>query len=331
MCENLRHLIVLDHLPSATSKKADVVIACANTFETEGTYINNEGRAQRFFAVHDKQGRADAWRSLATLAKMVSQTGDPGTSVTQLANCIKFDHVCNLVSQQGGLFSHWCNVAPDADFRVAGMKIPRQSHRASGRTSLHAHESVSEAKQPEDLDSALGYTMEGTPINKPSALMPQVWSPGWNSNEAINKFQEEINGPLKGGEAGLRLFDGLQGLPLTSSTLIPSITIGAGQILAHSQSRLFASDQASHLSTALRQRSDPLSARIHPQTAAQMGLTEVVEVCVELAQLQWRLPLTLDASMAMDLVLLPSHYQAPINVGHLPAAVKLSAATDEAT
>jgi hypothetical protein len=62
-----------------------------------------------------------------------------------------------------------------------------------------------------------------------------------------------------------------------------------------------------------------------------MGLTEVVEVCVELAQLQWRLPLTLDASMAMDLVLLPSHYQAPINVGHLPAAVKLSTATDEAT
>lgn len=331
MCDSLRHLIVLDHLPSATSKKADVVIACANAFETEGTYINNEGRAQRFFAVHDKQGRADAWRSLATLAKMVSQTGDPSASVTQLANCTKFDHVCSLVSQQGGLFSHWSNVAPNADFRVAGMKIPRQSHRASGRTSLHAHESVSEAKQPEDLDSALGYTMEGTPINKPSALMPQVWSPGWNSNEAINKFQEEINGPLKGGEAGLRLFDGLQGLPLISSTPIPSITIGAGQILAHSQSHLFASDQASHLSTALRQRSAILSARIHPQTAAQMGLTEVLEVCVELAQVQWRLPLTLDASMAMDLLLLPGHYQAPISVGHLPAAVKLSAVTEEAT
>jgi NADH-quinone oxidoreductase subunit G len=161
--------------------------------------------------------------------------------------------------------------------------------------------------------------------------MPQVWSPGWNSNEAINKFQEEINGPLKGGEAGLRLFDGLQGLPLISSTPIPSITIGAGQILAHSQSHLFASDQASHLSTALRQRSAILSARIHPQTAAQMGLTEVLEVCVELAQVQWRLPLTLDASMAMDLLLLPGHYQAPISVGHLPAAVKLSAVTEEAT
>jgi len=323
-------LIVLDHLPSATSEKADVVIACANSFETEGTYVNNEGRAQRFFAVHDKQGRPDAWRSLANLARMVSQTGTPSASVTQLANCTKFDHLCDLVTQQGGVFANWSEVAPNADFRVAGMKIPRQSHRASGRTSLHAHESVSEGKQPEDLDSALGYTMEGTPINKPSALMPQVWSPGWNSNEAINKFQEEINGPLKGGEAGLRLFDKLQDLPLASVTLIPSITIGAGQILAHSQSHLFGSDQASHLSTALRQRSGTLSARIHPDTAVQMGLADVIEVCVELAQAQWHLPLILDASLAMDLLLLPSHYQAPISVGHLPAAVNLSAVTKEA-
>ena len=331
VCKDLRHLIVLDHLPSATSEKADVVIACASALETEGTYVNNEGRAQRFFAVHDKQGRPDAWRSLANLARMVSQTGTCSAAVTQLASCTKFDHLCDLVSQQGGMFTNWSEVAPNADFRVAGMKIPRQSHRASGRTSLHAHESVSEAKQPEDLDSALGYTMEGTPINKPSALMPQVWSPGWNSNEAINKFQQEINGPLKGGEAGLRLLDGAQGLPLASVALIPSITIGVGQILAHGQSHLFGSDQASHLSTALRQRSGALSARIHPDTAAQMGLTDVIEVCVELAQAQWHLPLTLDASMAMDILLLPSHYQAPISVGHLPAAVNLSAVTQEAT
>ncbi len=172
--------------------------------------------------------------------------------------------------------------------------------------------------------------MEGTPINKPSALMPQVWSPGWNSNEAINKFQEEINGPLKGGEAGLRLFDKLQDLPLASVTLIPSITIGAGQILAHSQSFLFGSDQASHLSSALKKRSGAPSARIHPDTAIKMGLAGVSAVCVELAQAQWHLPLTQDASMAKELLLLPNHYQAPISVGHLPAAVNISPLKQEA-
>ena len=330
MCESVRHLIVVDQLPSATSDLADVVIACANVFETEGTYVNNEGRAQRFFAVHDTQGRPDAWRSLANLARMVSHTGSCSAAATQLANCTKFDHLCDLVSQQGGVFSHWSEVAPNADFRVAGMKIPRQSHRASGRTSLYAHEGVSEAKQPEDLDSALGYTMEGTPINTPSALMPQVWSPGWNSNEAINKFQQEINGPLKGGEAGLRLFDAGHRLPLAATALIPIISIGVGQILAHTQSDLFGSDQASHLSSALRKRTGVASARIHPDTAIAMGLLGVTEVVVALAKSQWHLPLMLDASMAMGLLLLPSHYQAPISAGHLPAAVTLKAMTQEA-
>lgn len=329
LCENLRHLVVLDQLPSATSDQADVVIACASAFETEGTYVNNEGRAQRFFSVHDKQGRPDAWRSLTNLAAMVAQTGPCSDAVTQLASCTKFDDLCDLVSQQGGEFAHWCDVAPSADFRIAGMKVPRQTHRASGRTSLYADESVSEAKQPEDVDSALGFTMEGAPINKPSTLMPQVWSPGWNSNEAINKFQQEINGPLKGGEAGLRLLDTNSSLPLAAAALIPSITIGAGQILAHTQNHLFASDRASSLSAALKQRSTAISARMHPDTAAAMGLVDGAEVCVALAQAQWLLPLTVDASMAVDLLLLPNQYQAPISAGHLPAAVNLSAVTQE--
>jgi NADH-quinone oxidoreductase subunit G len=330
MCESVRHLIVVDHLPNPTSDQADVVIACANGFETEGTYVNNEGRAQRFFAVHDTPGRPDAWRSLANLARMLSQTEGCSSTVTQLANCTNFDHLCDLVGQQGGFFTDWCDVAPSAGFRVAGMKIPRQSHRASGRTSLYAHKSVSEAKQPEDFDSALAFTMEGTTINTPSALIPQVWSPGWNSNEAINKFQQEINGPLKGGEAGLRLFDNHHRLPSAPNTLIPSISIEVGQILAHSQSFLFGSDQASHLSSALKKRSGAPSARIHPDTAIKMGLAGVSAVCVELAQAQWHLPLTQDASMAKELLLLPNHYQAPISVGHLPAAVNISPLKQEA-
>jgi NADH-quinone oxidoreductase subunit G len=329
LCENLRHLVVLDQLPSATSEHADVVIACASVFETEGTYVNNEGRAQRFFSVHDKLGRPDAWRSLTHLATMVTQAGHRSDTITQLASCTKFDDLCDLVSQQGGEFAHWCDVAPSAGFRIAGMKVPRQTHRASGRTSLYADENVSEAKQPEDVDSALGFTMEGTPINKPSALIPQVWSPGWNSNEAINKFQQEINGPLKGGEAGVRLLDTSPSLPLAEVAVIPSITLGAGQILAHTQNHLFASDRVSSLSSALKQRNTAISARLHPDTAAIMGLVDGDEVCVALAQTQWLLPLTVDASVAVDLLLLPNQYQAPISAGHLPAAVSLSAVTQE--
>jgi NADH-quinone oxidoreductase subunit G len=40
--------------------------------------------------------------------------------------------------------------------------------------------------------------MEGPPIHQQSHLTPVIWSPGWNSAQAINKFQDEIGGPLTG-------------------------------------------------------------------------------------------------------------------------------------
>ena len=38
----------------------------------------------------------------------------------------------------------------------------------------------------------------------PPPLQPFFWAPGWNSIQAVNKFQEEIAGPLRGGDAGVR-------------------------------------------------------------------------------------------------------------------------------
>ena len=32
--------------------------------------------------------------------------------------------------------------------------------------------------------------------------MSRLWAPGWNSVQAITKFQEEIGGPLRGGDPG---------------------------------------------------------------------------------------------------------------------------------
>ena len=58
--------------------------------------------------------------------------------------------------------------APSADFRIAGEKIPREPHRYSGRTSMLANISVHEPKPPDDPDSPLSFSMEGTP--GPAAL-----------------------------------------------------------------------------------------------------------------------------------------------------------------
>ena len=97
--------------------------------------------------------------------------------------------------------------APSADFRMAGAKVPREPHRYSGRTAMLANISVHEPKPPDDPDSPLSFSMEGNPDQPPSALLPFFWSPGWNSIQAVNKFQAEIGGPLRQGDPGVRLIE----------------------------------------------------------------------------------------------------------------------------
>ena len=51
--------------------------------------------------------------------------------------------------------------APDARFRIKGLKLARESRRYSGRTSMRADVSVHEPRASQDLDSALAHSMEG--------------------------------------------------------------------------------------------------------------------------------------------------------------------------
>jgi NADH-quinone oxidoreductase subunit G len=50
--DRLELLVVGDYLPSSTVSCADVVLPTKTLFETAGTFINQEGRAQRAFPVH---------------------------------------------------------------------------------------------------------------------------------------------------------------------------------------------------------------------------------------------------------------------------------------
>src|SRR5262249_36493853 len=84
--------------------------------------------------------------------------------------------------------------APAASYRIHGAKIPRSSDRESGRTAMWANIDVSEPKPPEDIDSPLSYSMEGTPDQPPAPLIPFFWKPGWNSIQATQMYQKEVAG-----------------------------------------------------------------------------------------------------------------------------------------
>ena len=65
-----------------------------------------------------------------------------------------------------------------------------------------------EPKSTLDDETPYSYSMEGQhPGNDSGATMPYSWSPGWNSNQSIFKFQDEVNGDLIGRSGGKRLFE----------------------------------------------------------------------------------------------------------------------------
>ena len=193
-----------------TAAKAEVVLPAAAFAEADGTLVNNEGRAQRFYQVLFQQARSG---ELALAQGHHDRTGRARSSDWEgLDDVIKCSGCCNAGIQRGP------DIAPPAGFRIAGMKIPRKPHRYSGRTAMFADKTVFEPKPPKDPDSPLAFTMEGYPGQPPSALIPRFWAPGWNSPQAMNKFQTEVGGPLRGGDPGRRLIE-----PATSrSTLLLS-------------------------------------------------------------------------------------------------------------
>lgn len=193
-----KHLVVLDHLENATSMKAELVLPAGAFAEADGTLINNEARAQRFFQVFVPQEDVqESWRWL--------RDGLQATGRREFAAWGKLDDVIATLGADLPALARVADAAPPASFRMAGGKVPREPHRYSGRTAMLANLHVSEPKPPDDPDSPLAFSMEGNPDQPPSALIPFAWSPGWNSYQAWNKFQEEIAGPLRGGNPGVRL------------------------------------------------------------------------------------------------------------------------------
>lgn len=193
-------VIVLDHLVNRTTLKADIVLPAATFAESEGTFVNNEGRAQRFYkAVSPESPVMESWRRIGGLMRF--RSNDHKRYWNSL------DDIVGNLSDDLPVFSKLKNYMPGADFRMLNAKIPRQAIRFSGRTAMNAHIAVSEPKLPEDIDSPLAFSMEGQPENPPSSLVPFYWMPGWNSVQAMYNYMDEPDSSLKGGDPGIRLIE----------------------------------------------------------------------------------------------------------------------------
>lgn len=198
--EKCGNVIVLDHSATETTTRADMLLPASPFPESEGTIVNYEGRAQRYYkAVPNKEQVMESWQWLKELQKIKDNK--------QEISRVSFeDIVTEMVSELPAL-SKIREYMPGADFRMLSAKIPRQTMRNSGRTAINAHLAVSEPRVPQDNDSPLAFSMEGRPEDPPSSLVPFYWTPGWNSVQAFYKYLDEPNGSMKGGDPGIRLFE----------------------------------------------------------------------------------------------------------------------------
>jgi NADH-quinone oxidoreductase subunit G len=294
-----KRVIVLDHTNHATIKKAQVIIPAGTFAESDGTLINNEGRAQRFFQVYEATDVIqESWRWLLNIG--VSAGNE------KMKRWKNFEDITKAISDEEPLLKGVDAITPPSDFRVAGQRIPREPHRYSGRTAMNAGINVSEPKPPEDPDSSLSYTMEGYRGQPPSSLIPFFWSPGWNSVQSVNKYQEEVGGHLKGGDPGLRLIEPDLKREVKYFTSVPEvfqpIEDHIWMVWTH---HIFGSEELSARSSSVAQRIPKPYVMISTKDAEQWKLQEGQILSFAIDKHLYSLPVKVNSTMPHGVAALP--------------------------
>lgn len=298
-------VIVADHQRTATSERAHLVLPAASFAEGDGTLVSLEGRAQRFFQVFEPSYYdasiliREGWRWLHALHSTLQ-----GKAVdwTQL------DQVTAACAASNPSLAGIRDAAPSASFRIKGLKLAREPHRYSGRTAMRANISVHEPRQPQDQDSAFAFSMEGyAGTQEARQQIPFAWSPGWNSPQAWNKFQDEVGGHLRAGDPGVRLIEAKgQVLPWFSVNAAFNPVQGTWQAVA--LYHLFGSEENSSRAAPVQSRIAQPYVALARDEADRLGVNDGALLSLSVAGQTLRLPLQVREDLAIGLVGLPAGF-----------------------
>ena len=297
--------IALDHLENGFTQSADLLLPAATFAEGDGTLINHEGRAQRFYQVFGPEVEIrESWRWLQDVARRLPR--EPRERHGAMREAMRetmiawkgLDDVVDSLCRDMPVFRPLLDAFPRADLRIAGRKIPRQPERYSGRTAMVADLTMHEPPPPSDPDSPFAFTMEGSHQTVPPPLLPQVWAPGWNSIQALNKFQEEVGGPLRDEMIGPQLIQPAGGRAAWPEIVIPlAFQPRHTEWLALPRYEIFGSDELSASAPALSTRIPQASVALHPDDATGQGWSAGDLLTLTLGSTQIRLPLIVDQSV----------------------------------
>jgi NADH-quinone oxidoreductase subunit G len=296
--DSVEHVVCLDSLLNPTASRAEFVLPAATFAESDGTLVNSEGRAQRFFQVFIPAGCIqESWRWLRDLGLAMGKAS--------FASLQTLDDVIAAITAELPYLAAVASAAPKRD---SAGKIARQPSRYSGRTAMLANISVSEPKPPEDPDSPLAFSMESGVQSPPPPLIPFFWQPGWNSIQAVNKYQSEVGGPLRGGDPGMRLVE-----PSSSpaaSTYISSVPAPRHGDAADLQIvpifHIFGSEELSRHAPGVAELSPQPYVAMNPVDAALVGVKSGETVALSIADQTVTLPVVLRADLARGLAGIPA-------------------------
>ncbi|MGV8904813.1 MAG: NADH-quinone oxidoreductase subunit NuoG [Pseudomonas sp.] len=297
-------VIVADHQKTPTSDRADLVLPAASFAEGDGTLVSQEGRAQRFFQVYDPTYLDasilvhEGWRWLHALRS---------TLLNKAVDWTLLDHVTEACAASTAQLAGIVNAAPSAAFRIKGLKLAREPLRYSGRTAMRANISVHEPRTSQDNDTAFSFSMEGySGSAEPRQQVPFAWSPGWNSPQAWNKFQDEVGGHLRAGDPGTRLIES-QGDGLSWFASIPgafSPARGTWQVVPFYH--LFGSDETSSKAAPVQERIPEAYVALAKSEADRLGVNDGAMLNLSVAGHTLRLPLRINEELGAGLVALPA-------------------------
>ncbi|MCW5197653.1 NADH-quinone oxidoreductase subunit NuoG [Buchnera aphidicola] len=250
--KNIKNIIVIDHQKTKVFNYSHVFLPASNFFESSGTLINYELRAQRFFQVYDvnfynhKINILPSWKFLNLINKKIDLKNH------------SFDYLDNIIDLCAREISFLKNIkesAPNSLFKVFGQKIPRSSNRSSGRTSLRADINIHEISQTKDNETMFSFSMEGSSIYKKyTSFIPFVWSPQWNSSQGVHKFQKEVSGSLLAGNTGKFLLSSKLNHKNINFSKIPKKFIKTNNLIVVPYYLLFGSEEISQYSPVVQKK-----------------------------------------------------------------------------
>ncbi|MHC8358540.1 NADH-quinone oxidoreductase subunit NuoG [Pseudomonas sp. LB3P81] len=297
-------VIVADHQKTATSDRAHLVLPAASFAEGDGTLVSQEGRAQRFFQVFDPKYMDasilvhEGWRWLHALRS---------TLLNQPIDWTQLDHVTAAVASSTPQLARIVDAAPSAAFRIKGMKLAREPLRYSGRTAMRADINVHEPRTPQDNDTAFNFSMEGySGSAEPRQQVPFAWSPGWNSPQAWNKFQDEVGGHIRAGDPGTRLIES-SGDSLNWFAAVPRAfnpAPGTWQVVPFFH--LLGSEENSSKAAPVQERIPAAYVALAKSEADRLGVNDGAMLSLNVAGQTLRLPLRINEELGAGLVALPA-------------------------